>query len=277
MTDAYDPQKDGFDSYNVAIAANRARLLRERCPAARRVEVIGGCELYLGDCMEIMPALEMVDVVVTDPPYAANTHKMAKTNKGAGHGRTLITFAALTDDQFDGAVRSCIGLSKGWVVMTCDYKHAARFYDAKEFVRLGAWVKPNPMPQISADRPGQGFETVLILHSGLTAKAWNRGGGSGVWTVPVTQGAEVATQKPMRLAQAFIDDFSNPGETIADPFMGSGTYGVACIKAGRRFVGIEVNETHFDIACARLRKAYSQPDMFVSATTAPKYVQEALL
>jgi len=57
MTDSYDPQKDSFESYNVAIAALRAKLLRERCPAAKRVEVIGGCELYLGDCMEVLSVL----------------------------------------------------------------------------------------------------------------------------------------------------------------------------------------------------------------------------
>jgi site-specific DNA-methyltransferase (adenine-specific) len=55
MTDTYDARKDGFDSYNVAINAMRAKLLMERCPAAKRIEVIGQCELYLGDCLEIMP------------------------------------------------------------------------------------------------------------------------------------------------------------------------------------------------------------------------------
>jgi DNA modification methylase len=68
----YDGRRDGFESYNVAIAAQRAKLLMERCPAARRVEVIGQCELYLGDCTEIMPSLGRVASVVTDPPYGIN-------------------------------------------------------------------------------------------------------------------------------------------------------------------------------------------------------------
>lgn len=241
----------------------------------KREVVIGDCRLILGDCRKVLPLLARVDAVITDPPYSDNTHKMAKTNKGKGHGAKLVTFSALSSEEFDGVVRACLGLSEGWVVMTCDFKHAARFYDMPEFVRLGAWVKPNPMPQISADRPGQGFETVLILHAGKRPKAWSRGGGAGVWTVPVVCGAEVATQKPLRLVQSFVEDFTSRGEVVCDPFLGSGTTGVACVKAGRAFVGVEISEEHFDIACERIRKAYAQPDFFVAAPTA-KPVQSSM-
>jgi site-specific DNA-methyltransferase (adenine-specific) len=239
-----------------------------------REEIIGDCRLILGDCREVLPTLS-VDHIISDPPYSDNTHKMAKTNKGSGHGKKLVTFDALSGEQFDDVVSAFIAAAKGWVVLTCDYKHAARFYDAPQFIRLGAWVKPNPMPQISADRPGQGFETVLILHSGVMAKAWNRGGASGVWTTPVMNGAEVPTQKPLALVRAFVTDFTAMGDLVADPFMGSGTTGVACVRTGRRFVGIEAKAEHFDIACKRISEAYRQPDMFVERPTAPK--QEALL
>lgn len=141
---------------------------------------------------------------------------------------------------------------------TCDYRHARLAYDLPEFVRLGAWVKPNPMPQISADRPGQGFETVLILHAGKVKKAWNRGGGSGVWTVPVVGDAEVSTQKPIALLRAFVSDFTTYGQTVADPFMGSGTTGVAAVEQGRAFVGIEQDPKRFDIACRRIEDAQRQ-------------------
>jgi DNA modification methylase len=65
-------------------------------------------------------------------------------------------------------------------------------------------------------------------------------------------------------------------ETVVDPFMGSGTTGVACAKLGRRFIGIEIDPTYFVIACERIRAAYSQPDMFVASPSAPP-VQEVLL
>ena len=167
--------------------------------------IIGNATLYLGDCREILPTLPKVDAVITDPPYSDRTHKMAKTNRGKGHGTRLVTFAALTDNGFCEVMRACLAVAHGWVVATCDYRHAALFYTDQKFVRLGAWVKPNPMPQISGDRPGQGFETVLILHSGGRTKKWNRGGGSGVWTFPTEcAGTEVPTQKPVALAAAFV-------------------------------------------------------------------------
>jgi site-specific DNA-methyltransferase (adenine-specific) len=160
--------------------------------------------------------------------------------------------------------------------MTCDYKHAALMYGAPEFIRLGAWVKSNPMPQISADRPGQGFETVLILHAGKRKKAWNRGGGSAIWQVPVINSAQIPTQKPLALLNAFMSDFTQPGETILDPFMGSATTGLAAIKAGCSFVGIESDPEHFEIACQRLRDVYAQGNLFAPSTR-PEPVQEALL
>jgi site-specific DNA-methyltransferase (adenine-specific) len=235
-----------------------------------RIETIGDCTLYLGDCRDILPTLEPVDAVITDPPYSANTHKMAKTNKGGdAGGGALVTFGALTDTDFDAVAEQCLDASRGWVVMTCDYRHAALFYDHPLFVRLGAWVKPNPMPQISGDRPGQGFETVLIMHGGKVAKAWSRGGGSGVWTPPVMNGAEVPTQKPLALAAAFVSDFTSAGDLVLDPFMGSGTTGVACVLAGRRFIGCEALVGHFDIACRRIEDAYKQPRLFAEPVAKP--------
>ena len=146
-----------------------------------RIETIGNATLYLADCREVLPTLPKVDAVITDPPYADRTHKMAKTNKGAGHGKTLVTFAALSDEDFAACLSEWLAAATGWCVATCDYRHARLAFDMPEFVRLGAWVKPNPMPQISADRPGQGFETVLILHAGEKKKAWNRGGAAAAF------------------------------------------------------------------------------------------------
>lgn len=239
-----------------------------------RKEIIGDAELWLGDARELLPSLS-ADAVITDPPYAANTHDMAKTNKGKGHGTKLITFGAFTDAEFADVLAKCLAASSGWVVMTCDLQHAAQHVRHPAFVRLGAWVKPNPMPQISADRPGQGFETVLILHSGKVQKQWNRGGASGVWTVPVVNGAEVPTQKPLRLASHFVCDFTNPGDTVLDPFLGSGTTAVASLRYGRRFVGVEADPTHFDIARRRIEAAVRQPDLFVSPP--PKAEQLSLM
>jgi DNA modification methylase len=82
------------------------------------------------------------------------------------------------------------------------------------------------------------------------------------------------TQKPVDIMLWTIGFLC--GQTILDPFMGSGTTGVACVKLGRKFIGIEIDEGYFDIACERIRKAYAQPDMFIEAR-APEPKQEALL
>jgi len=232
-----------------------------------QVETIGGATLYLGDCMDVLPTLGKIDAVITDPPYSAKTHKMARTNRGAGYGTSHIKFSSLTGDEFDIAIDTCLASADGWVVVTCDYRHSARYYDAPEFVRLGAWVKPNPMPQISADRPGQGFETVLILHAGKVPKRWNRGGGAGVWTCQVHTNSDVPSQKPLALLSAFVSDFTLPGELIADPFMGSGTTGVAALQQGRRFIGIEREPRYFDIACRRIEQICAQGQLFAPIFT----------
>ena len=229
---------------------------------------IGNATLYLGDCMEIMPTIASVDAVITDPPYSANTHKQAKTNKGNGRGVKLVTFSAIDDVGFVKLADELLRVANGWVVSTCDYRHAALMYEDRRFIRLGAWVKPNPMPQISGDRPGQGFETVLIMHAGKVAKCWNRGGGSGVWTFATHGcGTEVPTQKPIGLLCALVSDFTKTGQTILDCCMGSGTTGIAALQLGRKFIGIEKDPKHFAIACERIKAAHAQHQLFDHAET----------
>lgn len=227
--------------------------------------VIGNATLYLGDCREILPGLGKVDAVITDPPYGERTHSKARTNKKETARSTykqgasrFIDFDFLPDDEFVAMARQCLALANRWVVMTCDHRHAALTFDWPEHIRLGAWVKVGPMPQISGDRPGSGHESVLILHNAGRPR-WNRGGGSGVWILPpVKCGTDVATQKPVALIERFVSDFTDEGETVLDPFAGSGTTGIACANLGRAFVGVEREPRHFDIACRRIEDAQRQ-------------------
>lgn len=82
-------------------------------------------------------------------------------------------------------------------------------------------------------------------------------------------------EKPLELVEHFLRLHSSPSQLVLDPFMGSGTTGVACVKLGRRFTGIEIDEGYFDIACERIRKAVAEPDMFIEQP-APPATQEAL-
>ena len=134
-----------------------------------KIQKIGDATLYLADCMEVLPLIDRVDAVITDPPYGANTHKNAKSNRGIGHGNKAIDFAAITADSLSKIISDCSRICDRWFVATMEWRHIAQFEnkppDGWDFVRFGVWVKTNPMPQISADRPAQGWEGIAYLHS----------------------------------------------------------------------------------------------------------------
>lgn len=230
--------------------------------AIRKV-IIGDCELWLGDCREILPLLGKADVCITDPPYSERTRQGARTGKGR---KKLIDFGALDTDAFLDVTRRMLDHTRRWVVMTCDWLHAAKLEEEEEFplVRVGVWIKPNGAPQFSKDRPGTGWEAVAILHpSGQ--KHWNGGGQHAVWTVNKVEGQH-PTEKPQQLIRQWVKEFSDPGETVLDPFMGSGTTGVACVKLGRPFIGIECDEKYFNLACRRIEAAYRQAGRQIQET-----------
>lgn len=227
---------------------------------------VGDCTLHHGDCFKLIHAIT-ADHFITDPPYAERTHRGAMTNKRenapAGYnngGAKLLNFTSLTDEEFTTITRAMLRASKRWVVMTCDHRHAALTFDWEEHIRLGAWVKGCPMPQITGDRPGSGHESVLVLHK-PGKKKWNGGGRAGVWHADVLKDPALSlqpTQKPIKLAFGFINDFTDPGETVCDPFMGSGTTAIACMKTGRKFIGIEKDAERFQNAVERIRREHAQ-------------------
>ena len=241
--------------------------------------VIGDATLYLGDCMDILPTLGNVDAVITDPPYGQRTHEGARTG-GNGHSdpksgkAVLIDFSALDDSQFVPLCSDLVAMANRWVVMTCEWRHAALLEQNELLIRLGVWVKPNGAPQFTGDRPGTGWEAVAILHR-KGKKRWNGGGRHAVWTHCIETGFH-PTQKPMALLFHWVKDFTDKNETILDPFMGSGTTGVAAVQMGRKFIGIEREPKYFDIACERIERAYAQGALFDPAEPA-KPEQPALI
>lgn len=206
--------------------------------------------IYCGDNREIMPHLDLVDHVITDPPYGEKTHAGAR---GGGNGElVLVNFASITDDEFLVFVGRAVQLARRWVVMTCEWRHAARLeMSSLPLVRLGVWLKPNGAPQFTGDRPGTGWEAVAILHR-EGKKRWNGGGHHAVWTFNKEPDAQNPTAKPLPLLLKWIAQFTDPGEMILDPYMGSGTTLVAAKTMGRRAIGIEINEAQCKIAVERL-------------------------
>lgn len=241
-----------------------------------RVETIGDCVLYLGDCLEILPGLEKVDSVVTDPPYDKNdTHEkhlsLVRFKKGESL-RQPLAFNGISGADLAEMASDWVEKANGWVVFTCDWRHVHLVEEAGILIRFGIWRKPDGAPQFTGDRPGTGWEPVAICHR-HGRKAWNGGGRHAFWEYPKAHNQSGhPTEKPVKLFEDFISDFTNAGQTVLDHFMGSGTTGVACVRLGRKFIGIEIEEKYFDIACKRIEAEERQGRLF----TEPKRKAEQM-
>jgi site-specific DNA-methyltransferase (adenine-specific) len=246
----------------VVVAAPHAMAKHARMPKTPVVNGLvpafqqGNVRLYLGDCREILPLLDGVDVVITDPPYGAETHEKALGGAGNGKYKKSVHFEAIDAEQFDEYIKTLVEKSARWVIATCEWRHVFKLEKNGLLIRLGIWVKPNGRPSIGGDRPGTGWEPVVILHREGKCR-WNGGGQHAVWTYCIETGLH-PTQKPLPLISKWGQQFSDPGETILDPFMGSGTTGIAAIRNGRGFVGIEKDPKFFEIALNRIRAELDQ-------------------
>jgi len=220
---------------------------------------IGDCLLHQGDAFLLMPGCGEVDAIITDPPYNAKTNQGARSAKFPGASR--IDFDSLSDDQFVEFCGNAVGQARRWVVMSCAWQHAAQLEKTGlPLVRLGIWYKPNGAPQFSGDRPGVGWEAIAMLHR-EGRKRWNGGGHNAVWVCNVVHGAH-PSEKPLKLVADWVGMFTDPAETVLDPFMGSGTTGVACVKQGRKFIGIEKRPDYFELVCRRIAAAQAQGALF---------------
>jgi site-specific DNA-methyltransferase (adenine-specific) len=215
--------------------------------------------LYHGDCFELMPTLETgsIDCVITDPPYSERTHKNAKKNDSdKGYAVKAVHFDSFTYEDMRNAFDEMTRLTKAWIVATVDYRYAFEFEDnppeGMTQKRIGMWVKNNPMPQVSGDRPTQGWEAISYLHkSGIRSK-WNGGGLHGNYVSNLATPTGHPTPKPITMVSSFVERFSNVGELILDPFAGGGTTLLAARNLGRKVIGIEKDEQYCELIANRL-------------------------
>ena len=231
---------------------------------------IGDATLYLGDCLEILPMLGKVDAVVTDPPYGMGYNTDSRRFSG---GRTGVQRGAGRND------RSIRGDE-----LEFDPSPWLRFPDV---VLWGSNHYAQKLPRGSTLVWLKRYQEHYGSFLSDAEIAWQRGGvGVYAFHAPDSQGrrrmeftgtpfgGETAhpSQKPVALMRWCVERVS--AETILDPFMGSGTTGVACAKLGRKFIGIEIEPKYFDIACKRIEDAYKQGDLFVEPPAKP--IQESL-
>jgi DNA modification methylase len=206
-----------------------------------REEIIGDARLILGDCLEILPPLGKVDAVVTDPPYGIGMD-------GRKIGKAEYEKMTWDSKRPSGAV---------WAAMNTQSRIIwGGNYFADQLPPGGKWLvwdKKND-PTTFAD-----CELAWTDLDGATRIfRW-------LWSGPYQQKREQRwhpTQKPLPLMEWCLTHVPD-AKTILDPFMGSGTTGVACAKLGRKFIGIEIEPRYFDIACKRIDDAYKQADLFI--------------
>lgn len=221
----------------------------------KRKEVIGNCTLYLGDCLEILPTLGKVDACVTDPPYGIGE----SSKKVASRGK----LAQPKDyGEFD------------WDQQPASPEHIAAMRDASQwqiifggnYFELGptscwlVWDKQN------GENDFADCELAWTNLQGAVRRIYWR------WNGMIRKGQEERfhpTQKPLGVMRWSLQHLPATARTVCDPFMGSGTTGVACVREGLSFIGIERDERYFEVACRRMEEAIAQPaDMFAATSGA---------
>lgn len=226
-----------------------------------REEIIGNARLILGDCREVLPGLGKVDAVVTDPPYKFEKSKRGNAPRGAAKKNK--TFNRL----FSG------GLHNGF-----------HFSDIPEAQNVIIFCAKNQLPELLSNVWAVDDQRWMLIvwnkskHQHLTGSyapdteyiihQWKAGGLAKTGLPRFFFGASEQetphpTEKPVWLMRALLKAV---GGSILDPFMGSGTTGVAAVQMGRQFIGIERDPDYFDIACRRIEDAQRQGDMFAVAS-----------
>lgn len=257
--------------------------------------VIGNATLYLGDCMDVLPTLGRVSALITDPPYSSGGmvrgDRMMSTRTKYQSSTVNVEHPEFTGDNRDQ--RGFVAWASLWLMhamnitepggvclLFSDWRQLPSMTDA---VQAGGWVwrgivpwnkiDARPMPNrfrsqceyviFGTNGPRDFDMSDAEYHPGILEER-----------APAAREREHTTQKPVGIMRTLCKAGA-PAGVVLDPFMGSGTTGVAAIAEGRKFVGIEKSETYFDIACERISRAVAQGQLFEPPQ--PKQEQEALL
>lgn len=254
----------------------------------------GAWELRLGDCLDPVTGLPgladgCAEHVITDPPYEAEAHTLQRRTKGVfgapklqGGGKDIrpaalrpVGFDPITESVRAGSAAQFARAATRWVLVFCQAEAVGLWRSdlvagGAVFKRACIWVKPDGQPQLTGDRPGMGYESIVAAHSEGGRSRWNGGGSHGVFSCatksdPDSMRTGHPTQKPLALMETLVSLFTDPGDLILDPFAGSGTTGVACIRLGRRFLGWERDPKFHAAAVKRLSAAREQGNLFAKA------------
>lgn len=215
---------------------------------------IGSAELWHGDCREILPTLPQFDLVLTDPPYVISADKGAAVGGTDASGRYV-----RRPKQYEGGwdaerptaeeFAAILGSAKAAVIWGGNY-----FSDLlPQGGRWMFWDKLNSMPSYSDG------EIAWTSLGGVVVKKFTQCN-NGLASLRDGERCH-PTQKPVNLIEWCLS-FAPNALTVCDPYMGSGTTGVACAQMGKAFTGIERERKYFDAACERITRAQAQERLF---------------
>ncbi len=208
---------------------------------------IGRATLYLGDCRDILPTLPLLDCVVSDPPYGMSFQSNYRTMQ---HERIA------NDDNEDLLLWACGLQPRHSSYLFCRWDNLFSVPKPKSLI---TWVKNNwSMGDLEHEHARQ--TEVALFYPGAEHD-FPKSRPTDVIRAPRTGNEYHPTEKPVQLMRAIIEWTRG---VVVDPFMGSGTTGVAAVQMGREFVGIELHEPYFDIACRRIEEAQRQGDLFIA-------------
>lgn len=224
---------------------------------ARREDLAEGVTLWLGDCREVLPTLGRFDAVVTDPPYGINAARDRNSQKNGWR-------------DYDAPGWDLERPSPETIRLVCSIARHAIVWGGNYFTD----ALPPSSKWLSWDKGQTDFSLADL------ELAWCSFDGAArrieyPRALAMQDGKEHPTQKPVEVMKWCLSKLPAGCISIVDPFLGSGTTGIAAVKMGRRFTGIEVEPKYFDIACRRIADALARPDMFIERPVPPK--QEALL
>lgn len=223
-----------------------------------RKETFENCELYCGDCMDIMPKFppDIADLVLTDLPFG-EVNRISNGIRNLDKGvADIVNFdinhlTDLLDYVTDGSIYCFCGTEQVSFLRR-------NLIEKGLSTRIIVWEKTNPSPMNGEHIWLSGIE--LCVYGKKKNSVFNGHCKNTVLRFPVCndKGRFHPTQKPIELMEHLLMVSSNKGDYVLDPFMGSGTTGVACVRNGRKFIGIELNEKYFDMACRRIEAETKQ-------------------
>lgn len=248
-----------------------------------RVEVIGDATLYLGDSLSVLRDLApgTVDAVITDPPYSsggafrgdrAMDTKSKYLSSGSSNHEKTSDFGGDNRDQRSFHFWSTLWSSAA--LAACKPGAPALFFTdwrqlpiSTDYLQSGGWVWRGVVPWAKKTaRPQMGrfsAQCEYVVWGSAGPMATERGVGClpGFYDYAYPTDREHVTQKPLDLMFDMVE-ICPAGGVVLDPFMGSGTTGVACVQTGRPFIGCEQSEEYFAVACRRIEQAYKQRPLF---------------